>query len=188
MQLPVSTISVESSGEKIDQAIEAGLAKMVLLKKILDRISAIGCIECWVMGMPSKDPLPHKHSQKMGLSLASLQSIKHVEHIFWPFCYRCWVPFRYPCNHPAIPRGRVLDTQCPYPEFPSTIPHLILAIHTYVNGQSLEDIEKFSSAVQLPDKWKYPYLFYPWLSVRCEKPGEIPNPFKFILAFYNVFR
>ncbi|KAH7908979.1 hypothetical protein BJ138DRAFT_1103052 [Hygrophoropsis aurantiaca] len=195
---PLSTtiprvISVQSNGRALDNQYTLGTVEMETLKVVLDRVDAVGCPDCWVTGNYISDT-PHSHRRPFGTDalVMTLLTIKHLHVASWPYCFLCWVPFRYPCHHPSIVRGtKIQPHQCRYPKIPYLIPTLIALILKHdrpgVDGSDyISKIAVFLSEAE--PTIRVLSKLTEWLQREPRNASVLPNCFNFILAFHSLFR
>jgi len=177
-----TSISVASNAKILQDQRVIGQSELELLQKVLDSISALGCVDCWYSGAHvDQSSLPHNHNpgnlfQACASSLKS-KKIPTIRH--WPFCYLCWVPFRTPCFHPPHKRDGIADPkQCPHSDH---LPRLVTLIwHDLDKRKQLEqqlgaDFSRFS-------------VFLNWLMVPGLAADAIPRPHQLVLAYCREYQ
>ena len=187
-QSPPLSISVLSNAALIDQAYDAGQQDMEALRATISRVSAMGCADCWVLGESHVGPHEHKRPYLFNMLLSSVCAKRREEIIFWPSCYRCWVPFQAPCSHPSIKKGDcVLPEDCPHPEIPHLIPTLCSLIYIYDNP-STSFLAKVSAALPLDPPLSHSMSrFLQWITEPAPSADRVPNFTLFLITFSECF-
>ena len=182
------SISVESNALLIDQAYETGKRDMEALRAIVSHASAIGCADCWVLGESHVGSHSHNRSYLFNTLLSSLRAKRREENVFWPSCYRCWVPFQAPCGHPGIKKGdQILPEDCPYPEIPHLIPTLCSLIYIY-DDPSRSFLTRVSATLALnPPLSLSMSRFLQWVTEPASSADKVPNFALFLITFSQCF-
>ncbi|KAF5366490.1 hypothetical protein D9615_010644 [Tricholomella constricta] len=183
---------VIANGQRVENEFLAGEAQLRILKEAIDQMLLVGCPDCWVHG--SRDPAPHKHTRHSFHHIWSLiiQKNNFQKSVIWPMCYSCWIPFRSVFGHASHEPGRPLHTdRCPHEgPFPSMIPTVITLIYLLetppTSNQTLVTIAKHLQ-VEIED-WSAPAAFNKWLTLPIVSHSQIPNPARFLVAYYTNFR
>jgi hypothetical protein len=151
---------------------------------MLGQIKRYGCLDCWVACQELDMPLPHHHdrSHLFKLKLSSYRSIKFPSTPWWPFCYLCWVPFRAPCLHPSLTPNRPADPGlCPYG---SILPDLLVTV--YLDEKKRRDV--FDELGEDVNILRSSTAFFKWLGAPSTSAAQVPNPHRFLLAFWTLFK
>ncbi|KAG9311149.1 hypothetical protein JVU11DRAFT_8215 [Chiua virens] len=191
--LPVSVpLSIEANADHIRNAYNTGRAQLEALRRIIARIAAIDCPDCWILGESRVEPHTHTRPYLFNSLLSSLRAKKRTENTFWPSCYLCWVPFRAPCDHPVIRRGdKLAADDCPNAKIPYLIPTLVSLVYLY-DGRS--DSRSFLSSLSTKlllqpalSSEKPLSQFLDWMTEPSPSPDRIPNFAVFLIAFSECF-
>lgn len=194
-QLPASVpLSVESNADRLRHAYDVGRGQLEELRKLICRVTAIDCADCWILAEFHAGPHTHNRHYLFNQVVSSLRSRPRTENTFWPSCYQCWVPFRSPCNHPAIRRGdKLAPDDCPNPNIPNLIPTLLSLI--YLNDDPSNGARSFLSSVSVKLSLKTPLSsvkplveFVNWITQPSTSPDTIPNFALFLIAFSECFK
>lgn len=181
--------SVVNNGDIVHSVYDVGKKRMQAFREIISRVTAMHCIDCWVFGEPRVGPHEHERSYRFTSVLSAIRAKKREEHVFWPSCHLCWVPFRAPCNHPSIARGdKILSDDCPS-DIPYLIPSIITLIYLYDND-SRGFLSKISNTLclQPPLSSAMPLAqFTEWITQPASSPDTIPNFALFLLTFAQCF-
>lgn len=182
------SISVHSNALLIDEVYDVGKRDMEVLRALISRIAAIGCPDCWVLGESHVGPHPHDRTYLFNTLLSSLRDKKREENVYWPSCYRCWIPFQPPCSHPGIKKGdQISPEDCPYAEIPHFIPTLCSLIYIY-DSPSRPFLAQVSSVLSLnPPLTHTMSRFLQWMTEPASSPDSIPNFALFIITFSQCF-
>ncbi|KAK7014747.1 hypothetical protein VNI00_019291 [Paramarasmius palmivorus] len=198
-ELRLVPISVESNAQVISCEHEVSEGLLRKFSVALDRCVEYGCLVCWVKGVAHVASDDHRDlvhwayptcraqlEQRTNMTSTSLR----------PFCYRCWVPFRSPCNHPPSIPGQPIDPdRCPHqvkdvdgrrntPIVPALIT-LIFLEEDEVGKKVFSDGIAVSLGV-IP--WTHISELSDWLMIKVQKEDDIPNPCRYVLAFYELYR
>jgi hypothetical protein len=176
-----TSITVESNAAEITAKHEAGLSELDQLRKMLEEIQRVGCLECFIWP-PEVHPGPPPHNHPMHAlyhqRLATVLSMQHTAIISWPFCYRCWVPYRAPLYHPSTQKGRPLEPEkCPYGDpLPRLLTHLILdqTLHPSI----LQHLGQ--------DRSQPPNKTIKWLQEAPSSTTSIPNIHRYLIAYHQI--
>jgi superfamily II DNA/RNA helicase len=178
----LKSISVASNANILQEQRKVGLAELGILKHILDRISSVGCVECWFADeavLPSTLPHSHDHDRAFK-TIGSAMKAKDIPFMDnWPICYLCWVPFHPPCFHPPHRRKHAaVSEDCPHP---GVLPLLVNLIwHDPIKRTRIEEV----LGAQLFPISK----FTQWIRLPLSGAHEIPRPHQFIVSYYKEYR
>ncbi|KZT05673.1 uncharacterized protein LAESUDRAFT_759917 [Laetiporus sulphureus 93-53] len=182
-----------TSGDRLRTEKAEGLYKLEELVEMFESIRGNGCVACWFEN-EGRRMESHKHNDehKMNVIVASLRCIQFPVHVNWPFCFKCWIPFRHPCNHPLHAKGKTVDeSKCPYSECPLITLRLIALIWCCrLNGKGHDDmLYIISDKLGVPRlRWKTLIGFKEWLRETAHNADQLPNHLEFILAYKRLFR
>ena len=180
--------SVQSNAKLLNDAHLDSINELKTLKHIIESIDAIGCMECWIHGEPIIGAHDHNRPPYFNAVVSSFCASTRKDNAYWPYCFRCWIPFHEPCLHQSIPRG-VSNTGsfCRYHDrFPSMIPSLVALIATHPS--SGEFLQQISRAVDAPfTNFESINELRQWLTADPEGPNTIPNCHRFVIAFDREF-
>ncbi|KIK52458.1 hypothetical protein GYMLUDRAFT_965934 [Collybiopsis luxurians FD-317 M1] len=155
-------LTVELAAAPIREKFLESNAELELLKRILDRIQELGCVKF-------QDFYQNIRVRKMPPTWSS------------SYCYLCWVPFRPPCMHrTALPNQRIVESDCPYNGTCARIIPTFIS-HIWMHGERVDVVAKELGV----DRWRTWREFLDWLSVPMDNMTELPNPFKFVNAYYR---
>jgi hypothetical protein len=176
------SISVASNANILQEQRKVGMAELQILKHVLDRVSSVGCVECWFKDQvipPSTLPHHHDHDREFKTigSAMRARDIPFMDN--WPICYLCWVPFNPPCFHPPHLKKHAAKLEdCPYP---NVLPLLVNLIwHDSVKRARMEEL------LGAPF---FPIMkFTQWMRLPLSGAHEIPRPHQFIVAYYKEYR
>ena len=183
-------ISVLHNGELVSSIYDVGKERMQALQGVIARVTAMNCMDCWVLGEPQVGPHEHQRPYRFPSVLSALRAKKREHHVFWPSCHLCWVPFQAPCNHPSITRDdRIVSDDCPG-EIPYLISNIMCLIYLYDN-----DLRNFLSKVsntlslQPPLSSAIPLAqFTEWITQPASSPNNLPNFALFLIVFSDCFK
>ncbi|KAI9452391.1 hypothetical protein HD554DRAFT_827680, partial [Boletus coccyginus] len=190
---PPPSKSVETNADLIRHAYNKGKEKIERLRMVICHVTAINCADCWVLGESHIGPHTHTRPYLFDSLMSSLRAKKRDDNIFWPSCYLCWIPFRTPCNHPAISRGdKILPDGCPNTDIPYLIPTLVSLIYLYddVLDSSRSFLAPLSARLSLqpPISSQNPLSqFLDWVTRPADSPDSIPNFAAFLNGFSECF-
>ena len=183
------SMSVTNNGELVNAVHKVGKGGMETLWGVISRVTAMNCIDCWVLGKPQVGPHEHQHSYCFPSILSALHAKNRENHIFWPLCHLCWVPFRPPCSHPSIARGdRIVSDDCPS-KIPYLIPSIVTLIYLY-NNESRDFLSQVSNSLSLqpPLSSAAPLAqFTEWVTQPASSPNTLPNFALFLITFSQCF-
>ncbi|KAF8422586.1 hypothetical protein L210DRAFT_852295 [Boletus edulis BED1] len=191
--LPISN-SVERNANLIRHAYDKGREKIERLRMLISRVTSINCADCWVLGEYHIGPHNHTRPYLFDSLVSSLRAKRRDENVFWPSCYFCWIPFRAPCNHPAIRKGdKLIPDNCPNTEIPYLIPTLVSLIYLYDDtlNNSRSFLEPLSTRLSLepPISSHNPLSrFLEWITQQADSPDSIPNFALFLITFSECFQ
>lgn len=165
---------------------KAGYRDMARVQEMLEQAMVSDCLQCWLSvchtGVPSP-PHVHEHHGETHLikkTVAYLDMIVFPRHVYWPFCYSCWVTYEAPCKHPRHTHLQQLDTsQCPAVQLIPRIIAFILTTPGYVD-------DVYTALKPESDEWDNPQAFYMWLQRPTSTADVLPNHYRFLLAFHTL--
>ena len=191
--LPPITLSVESNAGRIRDAYDSAKGQLAQLRRIICRVAAIDCADCWILGESHVGPHTHTRPYLFHTLLSSLRAKRRMENTFWPSCYLCWVPFRPPCDHPSIRRGdRIVPDDCPNARVLHLIPTLVSLIYLYDDpsdsGRSfLSSLSMKLSLEPALSSHKPLSQFLDWMTQPPCSPDRLPNFALFLITFSECF-
>lgn len=186
-------LTIETHGERLLAQTKAGTREIQRIEDIIQEVGKHACAVCWMASRTNPNfqtPPPHEMSEhtthpRVPPTQKALRELKFPTYVHWPFCYKCWVPFDEPCNHPRYQRGpAVFKERCVENII---LPHIVALIYGagdsttsfhYVLAQELGDADNM---------WDSIAGFRKWLSTPCQNASQIPNVFRFILAFDTIY-
>lgn len=180
---------MKSNGQSVDQMYVKTIEELKHLKKIIDAVNAIGCMECWISGHPLVGD--HQHPPRPAFFngwVSGLCAATRTDNTYWPYCFTCWIPFQEPCLHTPITRGASNDGSfCPFHHrFPNMIPSLIALI--YFHDSSTTYLTGISQALGVPvQQLQQSPSFKQWLREHPNGPQEMPNCYRFLITFSKLF-
>jgi hypothetical protein len=176
-------LTVELAAAPIREKFLESNAELELLKRILDRIQEVGCVECFVEG---RTHVPG-HNSEITSKVKFQDFYQNIRVRKMPptwsssYCYLCWVPFRPPCMHrTALPNQRIVESDCPYNGTCARIIPTFIS-HIWMHGERVDVVAKELGV----DRWRTWREFLDWLSVPMDNMTELPNPLKFVNAYYR---
>ncbi|KAF5331459.1 hypothetical protein D9758_016336 [Tetrapyrgos nigripes] len=178
----IEMVSVESTTEEHSKGVAECEAQMKLLEKILDRVVESKCQACWVARRLHLNQNHPRNSQFETVS-RFLSTAQMPKSLHWAFCFACWVPYRHFNNHiPPNQDAPLISSDCKYnKEMPAMIPNLIA--HIWEHTDKVKGI-----ATKLGERcWEDRFELESWLTEPCNSPIIIPNPFRFVIAFYELY-
>ncbi|KAK0439083.1 uncharacterized protein EV420DRAFT_1735655 [Desarmillaria tabescens] len=112
--------NVRTAAEKVQQHYKQSDAHATKLLAAVNHLTSYGCADCWISRDPRQVGTPHKHAvpairhRVLSMTLDALV-FDDSDHIYTPICYRCWIPFHHPFNHPPVAKKHEIDEECcPY--------------------------------------------------------------------------
>jgi hypothetical protein len=175
-------ISIQSNADDLEKVHQQGRNELLEIEAMLSSIATDKCLDCWIDCQAPKEThtLVHTKPDYFDLRQSSLRSIKFPPFLWWPFCYLCWVPFRAPCQHPALSLNRRADPdQCPHG---TVLPDVLLKV--YMDKKKRCDV--FDLLEEDADLLSSQLAFFKWLSAPPPSAAQVPNPHRFLIAFWKI--
>ena len=180
--MDLRSISVASNASILQEQRKVGLAELQIIKHVLDRVSSVGCVDCWFKAeavLPSTLPHHHHHDRAFEIIGRAMKAKKIPFMENWPICYLCWVPFNPPCSHPPHLKNHVANPEdCPHP---NALPLLVNLIwHDPVKRARMEELlgAPFSPLIK----------FTEWMLLPLSGAQEIPRVHQLIATYYKEYR
>ncbi|KAJ8085325.1 hypothetical protein PM082_004121 [Marasmius tenuissimus] len=188
--------SVETNSMEIESRFEKGKEQLDVLKRIFERVVDVGCADCRVSGHIHTDSTVHDRNVFFRTHLSQIRQLRLPYNNNWPCCFLCWVPLRQPFNHPPpTPNQRIDPEKCSFRPLDSTTgEHLPILpwIIAIIFGRQEKDSEgeRFVEGVgkALGVHWRTIRELCEWLKQPVDNLEDVPNPIRFVIAFYNLYR
>ncbi|KAL0067297.1 hypothetical protein AAF712_005695 [Marasmius tenuissimus] len=188
--------SVETNAMEIESRFDKGKDQLDVLKRVLERVVDVGCVDCWVLGHIHTDSTIHDRNVFFRTHLNQIRQLQLPYNNNWPYCFLCWVPLRQPFNHPPpTPNQRIDPEKCSFRPLDSTtgerlpiLPWMIAIIFGRQERDS--EGETFAEGVgkALGVRWRTIRELCEWLRQPMNNLESVPNPVRFVIAFYNLYR